>query len=58
MTVEPDRAFYYAINYEMPVNFIINFMLEGAKKNIIHLTNLLPFIIRYLYFAVERSINN
>jgi hypothetical protein len=40
MTVEPDQAFNYAINYNMPVDFVVDFMLEGAKNNTFHLTNI------------------
>lgn len=39
----------------MPAVFIVNFIQEGLKRAVIHLTNALPFLIRFLYFHSKKE---
>lgn len=58
MTVEPDQAFSYAVNYNMPVNFVVDFMIDGAQKGVFHLTNILSVTLRYLFYQLTKEEQN
>lgn len=54
LTTESERAFNYAVNYIKTVSFIYNFLMEGVRRNVIHLTRLLPLLVRFLWFKLEK----
>lgn len=39
----------------MPATFVLNFMLEAAKKSIVHIKNITPYLIRYFYFMERKA---
>jgi hypothetical protein len=39
----------------MPAVFVVNFIQEGLKRGVVHLTNALPFLIRFLYFNCKKE---
>lgn len=58
MGVEPERSFWYAMNYDMPVPFVVNFVEEGVRKGIINGANVLPYLIKYLFFRIDKELRS
>jgi hypothetical protein len=58
LTAEPERAFNYAVNYVSGVGFVMGFLMEGVKRDVLHLTNVLGLIVRYLFFKLEKGDGN
>ena len=42
----------------MPVGFVVDFMIDGAQKNVFHLSNILPVTLRYLYYQLTKEEQN
>ncbi len=39
----------------MPPNFVLNFILEGVKKGIIHMRNIITYLVKYFYFLEKKT---
>lgn len=50
-----NRAFNYAVNYINATDFIVNFLIEGVKRDVIHVTNVFEPMLRFLYFKLIRE---
>jgi hypothetical protein len=58
MGIEPERSFYYAVNYKMPATFVVNFIGEGVRKGILSSRNILPHLIKYLFFLIKKELSS
>jgi hypothetical protein len=38
----------------MPPVFIVNFILEGVKRGVMHISNAQSFLLKFLYFSCKK----
>jgi hypothetical protein len=55
LTIEPERSLNYAVNYGMSPIFVVNFVVEGVKKGVLHMHNAVGFLIKSLYFYAKKE---
>lgn len=55
LSSEPERGFNYAVNYIKDSSFVHSFLMEAVRRNTIHMTNILPLLVRYFYFKLVKE---